>query len=238
MKNLKLALAGLMVVSFAACGSGGGHDGVDNIKPAINRGITITNSKYENPKTKDSSVTKGNTLTVDGKHRIGLKSDDKNIRNIENNGTINVKNSNSIGMVVRDKSNKGFNNKGSNIDVNGKYSFGMYSNGEKAEITNNGNINLNGNDQVGMYAGNHSNATNNGTIDLTKAHNGVGMWADNHATITNSKNGVIILPGSGQDITDNTGIKNGELGHGNHGNIGMKATNHGKIVNKGHIEFK
>jgi hypothetical protein len=238
MKNLKLLLAGLMVVSFAACSSSG--DGVSDVKPTINRGITIINTK--SGKVKNKNLTNDKPLSVDGDYEVGMKVDDKHPGELKNSNTINVKNKTSIGMVVRDGQNKGVNDQTGTINVDGKYSFGMYSNGKDTKITNNGTINLTGNDQVGMYVDNGSTAINetNGHINLNGS-NGVGMYADGHGSqIIN--NGTITLRGKGTNIDDssNNGYTGSdtEYGKDDHGNIAMKATNGGRIINKGHIKFE
>ncbi|MCK5780802.1 MAG: hypothetical protein KAH04_07250, partial [Psychrilyobacter sp.] len=188
---------------------------------------------------------KGN-IVVEGNYQVGMKISGRNTNlntDITNTNRIIVKNQNAIGMVARDNSNIATNNNGSNINIDGKYSFGMYGNGHMIgdRLTNNGTITLKGNDQVGMYADNGSKAINHGNINLDGS-NGVGMWANGNGSEVTNK-GTITLRGTGTDINDSTNTNddkypgNRELGKDNHGNIGMKATAGGKIINKGKIIF-
>ena len=231
MKNFKIIFLGLVAISMVGCSSGG--SGVNDVKPTINRSITIINTKSGKVTNKDGKDN-ANTITVDGNNTIGMRVDDKHSGELTNSGTINIKNKTSIGMVARDQNNSATNS--GTINIESKYSFGMYGNGEKATIKNTKTINLNKNDQVGMYVQNGSHALNTGTINLNDS-NGVGMWAEGKdSTITN--NGTITLRGTGTDIGPGTQPSSGgELGKDNHGNIGMKATDGGRIINKGHITF-
>ena len=118
-------------------------------------------------------------------------------------------------------------------------SLGMVADGVSAEAINNGTINLiESNHKIGMLAQKGGHAINNGTINL-EGSNDVGMWADGkNSEIIN--NGTITLKGTttGIDSGKGTFTKAKELGKDNYGNIGMEATDGGKIINSGSIVFK
>ncbi len=200
MKNLKLALAGLMVVSFAACSS---SDPKADNATVVTKTITGTHT--------NETFTAGILNKKINKGIINIDSNTKNTKEIKiapNGGT---KADYSIAMEA--------------IDA------GVVKNEEKIILT--------GSHKVGMVALNGGEAVNNGTIDLTGAKDSIGMYADGkNSRIINE--GTIILPGTrsdsgNMDNFDKTGDH--ELGKDNHGNIGMKATNHGRIINKGTITF-
>ena len=211
MKNLKLLLAGLMVVSFAACSSGGGHDGA-TVKEEIGTSLTIISAK-NTIKNKATIENKNNTKKIDlsGKSQVGLKIDDNNPHT--NSGVINISGEQSIGLAAVGKNSKITNTQGTHINISGK-------------------------DSVGMYAKDGGYAVNEGDIVIT-GHNNIGMLADgNNSVIENTKNGTIHLIGNDTTI-DNDGTHNAykELGRDKHGNVGMVATHGGKIINHGKIIF-
>ena len=71
-----------------------------------------------------------------------------NMGTVENHGTINVSDDNSVGM---------------------------YASGSSAKAINRGTINLKGNDTVGMYIDNHATGENYGTIQTTPTASGTGI---------------------------------------------------------------
>jgi len=199
MKNLKLALAGLMVVSFAACSS-------------------------SDPKADNATVV---TKTITGTHTnetftagILNKKINKGIINIDSN----TKNTKEIKITP---------DGGKEVD----YSIAMEAK-DAGVVKNEGTINLKGSHKVGMVALNGGEAVNNGTIDLTGAEYSIGMYADGkNSRIINNKKILLraqdIAAKGGEDLTGDN-----ELGKDKSGNIGMKAINHGRIINKGEIIFQ
>jgi len=259
MKNLKLLLAGLMVVSFAACGSSGGdHDGA-TIKEEVGTNITIIKSKdiAKQDESKKTILNSGDQqyVPVSGSNKIGIKngshtnlnldvsgnnnigmSVDNNGQEIKNNGGATINFSGDNGVAMKASNHSTATNIGT-INFSGE-GIAMLADGSGSKITNNGGgkITLSGENSVGMFAINGAQAINNGDIYIT-GHNNIGMLASGKGSeIKNT--GTIHLRGTGSKINpgyDKTGDH--ELGRDKHGNVGMVARDHGRIINNGHIVF-
>ena len=181
-------------------------------------------------------VKKGDTVHLTQFALDGAKS--------ENNGTIDFDSGdNGLAVLAGDihgtKHSKYTNNgiiKGSHLKIGMEATkFGTVTN------SNSGVINLTKDGAIGMKAINSGQASNHGNINLNGS-NQIGMLADG-GTVTNEIDGTITLRGTqdssqGQSITDTKEFTNTTVGHDNHGNVGMKAVNGGKIINKGKIIFK
>ena len=79
------------------------------------------------------------------------------------------------------------------INVNGKYSIGMYASGSGSKATNDGNIVLNASNTTGIYADNGATAINNKSITTGSGTytNTVGVYLGKDSKLINSKGATI-----------------------------------------------
>ena len=211
MKNLKLLLAGLMVVSFAACGSGGGHDGakeaVKNVKIDQKKLEQNVNKRKVAPATLQlgdvsddfSTVViedKKDKLTIVKLTKDGLTKEEEEEYTMANG--ISNKVDNKVGDLDKFLKDKKY--KKENIEINqGSQMIGedkeisviMYVDSKEKIAINKGTLEVK--KGCGMYATNGGIVINYGYIDVNKA-TGVGMYATANSMAINK--GIINLNGS------------------------------------------